>query len=100
MRLLAILSTVLLLGACAHGHKHGHHDGHKSGHKAHKQKMWDNMDANKDGKISKDEWMKDKQQWFVDMDTNKDGFVTMEEKKAHHKAKHANMKKEGKSCCK
>ncbi|MCJ8276989.1 MAG: hypothetical protein HRT44_10270 [Bdellovibrionales bacterium] len=100
MKNLIVIASLLLLGACAH---HGHKHGGKMGCKSHKKMMWENMDANKDGKVSKEEWMKDKQQWFADMDTNKDGFVTMEEKKAHHKMKHAKMmgdKKDGKSCCK
>lgn len=45
------------------------------------------VDANKDGKISLDEYLDIHKARFAEMDANKDGFVTKEEGKAHHDAK-------------
>lgn len=100
MRSLILVFSLFVLGACAH--HGGHHRGHKSkcGCKGHKAKFWEKMDANKDGKVSKDEWMKDKAEWFTKMDANKDGFVTLEEKKAYKKAMHGKKGDKKKADCK
>jgi len=48
------------------------------------------MDSNKDGKVSKDEFMAMKDhtgEQFAAMDTNKDGFISDDEMKAQHKGK-------------
>jgi Ca2+-binding EF-hand superfamily protein len=51
------------------------------------------VDANKDGKISQDEYLNVHKERFTQMDANKDGFVTKEEGKAHHDAKKAEWTK-------
>lgn len=45
---------------------------------------FEEMDTNKDGKISKEEW-KRRERAFSRIDTNRDGFVTREEMKAARK---------------
>jgi Ca2+-binding EF-hand superfamily protein len=40
------------------------------------------LDTDKDGKVSKEEWMAH----FNEMDANKDGFIDEEEMKKHHEA--------------
>lgn len=87
MKVLVILASFLFLGACAH---HGHHGHHKSKCGSKCSKKWEKMDTNKDGKVSKDEFMSGKQEKFAKMDVNKDGFITKEDREA--------AKKDCKSC--
>ena len=42
-------------------------------------RMFDNMDTNHDGKISKSEWMDFQEKQFKRLDKNGDGFITREE---------------------
>ncbi len=80
------------------GHDHKNHEGHA--HKGHdKHKMWDMMDTNKDGVVSKAEFDKMHQDKFKKMDANNDGKITKEEKKAYKDAKKAEMKDGGGACC-
>jgi hypothetical protein len=62
----------------------------------HSGMMWDKMleraDTNKDGKISKDEFLAEEAKHFDEMDTNKDGVVTADESKAFHEAMREKMK--------
>lgn len=95
MKVVLILLLSFVATACSHGHKHGH----KKHWKEHKQRMWKAMDANSDGKISKDEFTKAHAAKFEAMDANKDGFVTKEEKKAHMKMKMKHCKKCGDKKC-
>ncbi len=44
------------------------------------------MDANKDGKISKEEWTNFHNKMFDDADKNKDGSIDKTEMVEHHKA--------------
>jgi len=46
-------------------------------------------DTNKDGKLSKQEFMSVHERYFNDTDTNKDGFLTSEEMKASADKKRA-----------
>jgi len=50
------------------------------------------MDTNKDGKISKEEFMAGHEAMFSKADTNGDGVIDTDEMKAMHKACAANMK--------
>ena len=43
------------------------------------------MDADKDGKISKEEWTNFHNKMFDDADTNKDGSLDKKEMEEHHK---------------
>ena len=49
------------------------------------QKMFERVDSNNDGIISKSEHLSNAEQRFTEMDANGDGKVTQEEAKAHHK---------------
>lgn len=86
-----------------HQHQGGQHEGHgdtKSGnHHEHqcKHKM-SPVDADKDGKINKEEFMKHHEVMFDKKDTNKDGFL--DETEMHQMTKHMHehkhdQKKEG-----
>jgi Ca2+-binding EF-hand superfamily protein len=71
---------------------------HKKGHKNHGAKKFMMIDANDDGKLSKEEMQTFHENHFMKMDTDKDGFITKEEMKAGHKAKQEGKKdrKDGK----
>lgn len=62
--------------------KHGHHKG----------KMFEKMDTDSDGIVTKDEFMKKSEEHFAKMDTNGDGKVTKEEAKNQHEAMRAKWK--------
>lgn len=67
------------------GHQHqsgqsGDHHGHQCEHKM------SDPDLDKDGKISRDEFMKHHEQMFDKKDANKDGFL--DEKEMHRMMKH------------
>ncbi len=101
MNMIVVLVGLSLV-SCQHGYKdHKNHEGHKGhhsheGHEGHgKHKMWEMMDTNKDGAISKEEFDKAHSEKFKKMDANSDGKVTMEEKKAFKKS----MMGEKKACC-
>lgn len=82
------VATVSVLG-CAQNGMH-----HKGEHKAKAHKMWQKMDANSDGSVTKDEFIKMHEEMFTKMDGNKDGKVTTEEMMAAHK----DMKKKKGGC--
>lgn len=46
--------------------------------------MFQMMDTDKDGKVSKQEWQAHHDKRFSELDADKDGFITQEEMKAHH----------------
>ncbi len=65
----------------------------------HKGMMFEMLDTNKDGMVSKDEFMTSHMARFEKMDANKDGNVNKEEIEAYRAAKKAEreqMKKDGK----
>ena len=67
--------------AAGHGDaKSGDHHGHQCGHKM------SAVDLNKDGKISKEEFMKHHETMFDKKDTNKDGFL--DDTEMHHMMDH------------
>lgn len=59
----------------------------------HKGKMLEKFDANKDGVISKGEFITEMEAKFATMDKDGSGDISAEEMSAHHKAKRAEMKK-------
>lgn len=96
MKILATLALIFV-SACATHYKNDKHAKHSSGsHSEHKHhKMWEKMDTDKDGFISKKEFEDKKMKKFETMDGNKDGKLSHDEVKAHHHGKMA--KKKG--CC-
>lgn len=83
--------AALTLGACSHA---GHHKGHH-GKMGHHDKMWEKMDADSDGIVTREEFDKKHGEMFSKMDVNGDGKITAEE----HKAGMMGMKKEKKKGC-
>lgn len=55
--------------------------------------MFKEVDANKDGIISKEEWNANGEKMFNKLDTNHDGKISKEEIKAHHEKMRAKMEK-------
>jgi hypothetical protein len=51
--------------------------------------MFDDTDTNKDGLISKEEWVAKGDKMFSEIDANKDGKISEDEMKAHHDMKRA-----------
>lgn len=84
------LSVTFAAKTDSHQHQSGQHEGHGKttsdhGHEQHHGHQCEHMaavDANKDGKISKEEFMKHHEQMFDKKDVNKDGFIDKEE--MHH----------------
>ncbi|MEM6602722.1 MAG: hypothetical protein AAF621_01610 [Pseudomonadota bacterium] len=79
-----IISVVAVLGTCfmphtamADNHKNMKHGGHKKGQYA--IKRFNNMDTDKNGKISKSEFMSYKEGYFAKKDKNGDGMLTQDE---------------------
>jgi hypothetical protein len=67
---------------------HGQGDGKGK----HGDRMLEEMDADKDGSISKGEFLMGMEGKFNELDSDGDGVATPDELKAHHKAKRAEMK--------
>lgn len=63
-------------------HHHGHAKLSGSSHHDQCSQRMSMVDLNKDGKVSKDEFMKHHEDMFAVMDTNKDGFL--DESEMHH----------------
>ena len=75
--LTAVAAGALITSGAAYAE---HHEGKDGGHKGHhKAKMFEKMDTDGDGQISKAEHMAGAEERFAKMDTNGDGFVTKEE---------------------
>ncbi len=85
--------TAFSVVGCAHKKGDHHHEGHHKKH--HKNKMWEKMDANGDGDISREEFDKAHSESFKAMDSNNDGKISKQEKKAHWKSKMGDKK----GCC-
>lgn len=80
-----IVSVVFTLNAGAQGMQgmgmmHGKSHGEMGG--AHML----NMDTDKDGKVSREEWNKYNNDIFTSTDTNKDGFIDDKEMQAYHQS--------------
>ena len=79
----AVLSVMMAASGVAHAEmQHGQHGQHGA-------KMFEKIDTDKDGAISKAESQAFHEARFAEMDANKDGKVTKEEGKAHHEKKRA-----------
>lgn len=87
MNVLKALAFSTLLFGATHLAYADHHEGHH-GHDGY-QHSWQDADANKDGVISKDEFMAKHQQraerMFSKLDANKDGKVDQAEREAMNK---------------
>lgn len=64
----------------------GHEGQGPGGHKGPRgpEHFMEKVDANKDGKVSKEEWNAKGDAMFNESDTNKDGFISKEEAQAFH----------------
>jgi Ca2+-binding EF-hand superfamily protein len=85
-----VITTSLCAGvALADGDKEGKRGSRHDG-------MFERMDANKDGKITKAEARQTSEERFKKVDTNKDNVITREEAKAaHEKMREERAKKHG-----
>lgn len=86
---LILASSVLSAAAYADCDK----DNKKGEHRKHGAKHFSMIDANDDGKLSKEEMLNFHQSHFTKMDADGDGFVSKEEMKAKYKEKHKGKKK-------
>ena len=86
--LLTMAAAAIMASAPAFAEDHGKEGMmHKEG--MHKGKMFEMMDANTDGMVSKDEFMADHMKRFEKMDANADGNVSKDEIEAYRAAKKA-----------
>ncbi len=67
------------------------HDGTKHGNRG--DKMFEKIDANKDGSITAQESADNAKKRFDEMDADKNGSVTKDEAKAHYEAKKVEWEK-------
>lgn len=84
MKKISLLACVLAAGALALNADHHRGKPGKKGPGMMPGKMFEMIDTDKDGKISKQEWQTHHEQRFTELDADKDGFVTKDEMKAHH----------------
>lgn len=85
--------TFLIVGSLlfsVYADKHEKHGKHKEMMKKH----FEEMDTNKDGKISQEEWNNFHQSKFKEIDKDNDGSLTKEELKNHWKENHKKHHKE------
>lgn len=71
MKNIILALALLLVPASAFAGDKDHKDMHKE--------MMEKADADHDGKISKDEFLKEKEEWFTKYDANKDGKLEKSE---------------------
>ena len=71
-----------------------------SAHQTKAEKYLQKMDTDKDGKVSKDEWMQSYAEKFQKIDSNGDGYLSEEEMNAHQKEKWGGKKEKGAACMK
>lgn len=77
--LAALALSLFASPVLAEGHEGGAHDGPRG-----PEHFMQKLDADKDGKVSKDEWRAKGDAMFSESDTNGDGFITRDEAKAFH----------------
>ena len=61
----------------------------------HAARMMERMDANGDGKVTREEFMQGHDAMFDAMDTNGDGVIDAEERSGHHRHGKCRMRQEG-----
>jgi len=95
--MIILLFAVPVLSLSAKHHKGEHPGKGKKG--AMHAKMFEKIDTDKDGKISKQEWQAHHDEKFAELDADKDGAISQDEFKAHHhkmmKAHHNKMGMKG-----
>ncbi len=92
-KLLMLTAAVFALQAMPAMAQDGHPPEGKDGKKGPRyEKMFEEQDTNKDGKVSADEFAAFNKNRFDEIDANKDGSVTKEEAKTHHDAMKAKWK--------
>jgi Ca2+-binding EF-hand superfamily protein len=55
--------------------------------RARMQKRFEDADANKDGKIARDEFLASRMKWFDDVDANHDGVLDRDELRGYNRAR-------------
>jgi Ca2+-binding EF-hand superfamily protein len=90
MKFISISILSLFVFACSHGGKR-----HNAQHD--KKQMWEEMDTDKDGSVSKTEFNASHEKKFKDLDANSDGKVSAAERDAFQKAK---CSEKGQKCSK
>jgi hypothetical protein len=84
LKISCLLALGLSISSCSSVHKMFHGEKHA-------QKMFERMDLNKDGKVTKYEFKKYGDEKFKKMDANKNGVLCIREfldhKKSYHKGK-------------
>ena len=80
-KLVALTAVVLALGVTA-ASAEDHGDGKDGGPRG--LKMFEKLDADGNGSVSKDEFMKAQEEHFAEMDANGDGAFTKDEAEAMH----------------
>ena len=85
--LLSLTMIGAMLGVTAHAAENGDSE---RGHRG--DKMFERVDTNKDGAISREESQAFHNARFSEMDSNSDGKVSKEEANAYHKSKWAEHK--------
>ncbi|SFE70637.1 calcium-binding protein [Nitrosomonas sp. Nm166] len=98
--LLLTFSTTTVFATDAKDSSHQHQSGQATGHgdmkvDHHDHHKMSSVDQNKDGKISKEEFMKHHEAMFDKKDTNKDGFLDDTEIRHIHKHKQDQHKQGG-----
>jgi Ca2+-binding EF-hand superfamily protein len=96
----ALILATSVLSSVAYASCDNKENGKKGAHPKQGAKKFMMIDANNDGKLSKEEMQTFHENHFMKIDTDKDGFITKEEMKAGHKAKQEGKKdrKDGKQC--
>lgn len=83
-----IHQVVLLVGLTVASFAHAnHHEGHGM-REGGLPPLFAQFDKDKDGKVSQIEFKEGTDKLFLEIDTNKDTFISKDEMQAHHKAMH------------
>lgn len=95
---LTCLMPMIFAVSCSHGYAKKDHKDHHGQKKNHMTKMWQKMDSDNDGAVSKKEFDTFHADKFKKMDANNDGKVSKEEKKAYKKSMHTEKKEKCTNC--